>query len=251
MSQASPLEPGGVSADREVDQMYRPLRDRYGPDNARANGYRYHGYFLREQELLLAALERPARGTIVDIACGSGLMLRPLCGGDCQVVGVDFNDDACRDARDNGLAVIRGDAYSLPLATASVDQAVNCQFLNQQTHANAGRFLEEAARSLRPGGRLVIVWRNGDALIHKIAHAVYRVLDRLAGRPAYPCVDHDIAEIEARSVALGLDVVARRVTFPPLRWQTAKTTSLAARLIGASYLLVLRKPDGSGRRSMP
>ena len=132
-----------------------------------------------------------------------------------------------------------------------MEQAVNCQVLNQQTRANAGRFREEAARSLRPGGRLVIVWRNGDALIHKVAHAVYRVLDRLARRPAYPCVDHDISEIEARSVALGLDVVARRVTFPPLRWQTAKTTSLAARLIGASYLLVLRKPDRSGRRAAP
>ena len=231
------------AADREVDSLYRSLRGRYGADNARANGYRYHGYFLREQAMLFAALEQPASGTVVDIACGSGLMLQPLIGGACRVVGVDFNVDACHDARTSGLAVIRGDAFALPLATASVDQAVNCQFLNQQSRDNAKRFVAEAGRVLRPGGRLVIVWRNGGSLIHKLAHAIFSALERLAGHPTFPVVDHDIAAVEADARAAGLDVAARYATFPPFGWQTTRPASLAARLIGASYVLVLRKPD--------
>ena len=49
------------AADRDVDSLYRSLRGRYGADNARANGYRYHGYFLREQALLFAALKHNRR----------------------------------------------------------------------------------------------------------------------------------------------------------------------------------------------
>jgi hypothetical protein len=62
-----------ISASREVDNLYVGLRRRYGDDSARANGYLYEGYFLGEQRILFSLLDVNAQ-TLVDVACGTGLM---------------------------------------------------------------------------------------------------------------------------------------------------------------------------------
>jgi SAM-dependent methyltransferase len=229
------------SADRNVDRLYGSLRGRFGTGSARANGYRYHGYFLREQSLVLAALG-PPRGVVLDIACGSGLMLKPLLSEADGVIGVDYNEHACGHAHANGLLVVRGDAFSLPLRSGSVDMAVNCQFLNQQDQAAARRFIEEVGRVLKSGSRLVLVWRNGSSLIHRVAHAVFRLFDRLSGLPTFPCIDHGLEEIRAYALAAGLSVEAEAAAFPPLSWWMNDPVSPSARLFGASYFMVVHKP---------
>ncbi len=231
-------------ADKQTDQLYHNLRSRHGDSDAGANGYRLKSYFLREQELILGEVGDAER--IVDLGCGSGLMVKPLTGdaGERLVFGLDFNEIACRDARCNQLAVIRGDIYSLPLADDSVDRIINCQFLNQQPPEKARHFLTEASRVLKPGGRLVMIWRNDRAVIHKVAVLVYRYIDKLTGRPEFPYFDNYIEDLSGFAFGLGLREVRKILTFPLFRWQFSRLDSVPARLFGASCFLVLEKQHG-------
>ena len=96
-----------VSADKDVDARYKVLRDRYGTSRAEANGYRFNSFFEREQRLLLEALDRNMP-PFLDVACGSGLMLHPLLAEGYQVVGLDYNADACDGRMGTGLILFAG-----------------------------------------------------------------------------------------------------------------------------------------------
>jgi len=231
-----------VAADRAVDDLYAGMRGRYGGRNSRANGYIYEGYFRGEQEILFGLLDADA-DTLLDVGCGSGLMVLPLVERRNRVLGIDFNRDACAAARDNGLDVVRGDAFRLPFAEATVDEIVTCQFFNQQKPEAVARFIDESARVLRPAGQVVMVWRNGGAWVHRFALAVFGTLARLRRAPVFPYENHEFADIERYAHAAGLKVEARYVSFPPLRWRSADTGTITARSIGASNICVLKKPE--------
>lgn len=228
-------------ADTETDSYYHVLRRQFGSRQPQANGYRSQSFFLREQTVVFSALSA-MEGPIVDIACGSGLMLLPHEGPNQFVFGIDFNVDACRTAAANGVPVVRGDAYALSLKSGSISQIVNCQFLNQQTEEGAKLFVEEAARVLVPGGTLIILWRHARSYIHRLAHCLLTVLDRMRGHPKFPQHEHPLAAIRTYAIAAGLIVETEAVTLPFLKPPTVRADSVAAHLIGASCLLVLRKP---------
>lgn len=228
-------------ADRDTDALYAGMRGRFGEARAAANGYRYEGYFRREQQVLHGLMNPRAR-VVLDACCGSGLMLAPLVGGARTVFGVDFNRDACAAAFANGFPVVRGDAYRLPLADGSVDEVTNCQFFNQQDDAGVDAFLGEVARVLKPGGRAILVWRNADAAIHRAAHALLTLADRVRGLPAFPQFRHPLDDVAAVAAAHGLEREHAEVSCPPLNWRSDAVDGFAARLVGASNILVARKP---------
>ena len=236
---------GERRADRDVDALYVKMRTRHGGASVRANGYRLQSWFASEQAMILAAVAATA-GPVVDIGCGSGLMVKPLVGHGRNVLGIDFNRQACADARANRIPVVRGDAYALPLADASIGCIVNCQFLNQQSIDRAAPLIAEIARVLRPAGRAVIVWRNGTALIHRAARAAFRMVDQFTGRPEFPYVNHQVATLVAHARAHELVIDSSGVVFPPPRWNLENERSLLARLIGASGLLILTRPSADG-----
>lgn len=229
-----------ITADRAVDALYAGMRGRFGTANSRANGYVYEGYFRREQALLLSLLN-PQASVVVDVGCGSGLMLQPLIELRAKVIGIDFNRDACLAAKAHGLDVLRGDAFNLPLADASIDELVTCQFFNQQTPAAVEQYTKESARVLRPGGKSVMVWRNGSAWVHRIALAIFGRLDRLRGRDAFPYENHGFEAMRNYAHAAGLAVRLECVSFPPLNWQSQSVNSVLARAIGASNICVLQR----------
>jgi ubiquinone/menaquinone biosynthesis C-methylase UbiE len=230
-----------INADSSVDELYERMRSAHGAKNAYANGYRLHRFFKREQRLLLSHLE-PGKGPILDIACGSGLMLLPLAAQGTVIIGVDFNETACMDARRNGLTILRGDAFNLPIAGDSIAQAVNCQFLNQQPKERTQRFIEEAARVLMPGGRLLILWRHADSLLHRSAHAALQTLDKFTGaQPEFPQYTNTLDEIATYAPAAGLSLELDAVTLPALWPDTLPSASLRARIFGASLFAILKK----------
>lgn len=95
----------------------------------------------------------PGGAVCVDVGCGTGLHFAAVRGRGYTVVGVDFSGDQLRLAASRDPRVVRGDARRLPLATGSVP-AVVMTF----THTDIDDFpaaVAEAARVLRPGGRLV------------------------------------------------------------------------------------------------
>ncbi len=224
-----------------MDARYKFLRDRHGGGRAMANGYRLDGFFVREQELLLGAIDRN-NGPFLDVACGSGLMLAPLLAERRAVFGVDFNGDACAAAAENGIFIVRGDAYSLPFADKSIGQIVNCQFLNQQPPEKAPRFITECARVLKPGGRALLLWRNARSLIHRGAHAAFSICDAFTGQPSFPQYAHSVEEIGRHAQAAGLVVRREAVTLPFSTWKTVPVNSISAHIIGASLFAVFEKP---------
>jgi ubiquinone/menaquinone biosynthesis C-methylase UbiE len=230
-------------ADRDVDTFYRDLRGRYGRHAAQANGYLTAGLFRNEQR---AVLERvvPHGGGVVDVAGGSGLMLKPLAAAGVCVTVLDFNADACRAAAANGLQTVRGDAYVMPFADATVDHIVNCQFLNQQTPDNGLAFVQEVARVLRPGGRAILVWRHAGSALHRTTDALVRALRRAHGRPVFPQHMHDPERLSACACDAALVVRDHAVTIPYAGGRVVSAHGAAAAVLGASQLLVLEKPDG-------
>lgn len=115
------------------------------------------------QAALLSLL--PADWAVADLGCGAGhasLALAPYVG---RVIGVDQSAAMLRSARRRsaGMGNVewrQGSLEALPLADASVDGALLLLALCYVDEP--GRVVEEAARILRPGGRVVVV----DLLLH-------------------------------------------------------------------------------------
>jgi arsenite methyltransferase len=115
------------------------------------------GYFFDLADLQLGE-------TVVDLGSGSGMdafYAAGLVGPAGKVYGVDFTeeqlDKARRLAEDPGLAQVEfreGRIESLPLGDASVDCVISNGVINLCPDKNA--VFAEAARVLRPGGRLAI-----------------------------------------------------------------------------------------------
>ncbi len=108
------------------------------------------------------ALGKGEIGRLVDIGTGTGRMIE-LFGQDARhALGVDRSPEMLRLARaklaEAGLSsaeLRQGDMYSLPLATGSADTVILHQVLHYAQQPAAA--VEEAARLLTSGGRLLIV----------------------------------------------------------------------------------------------
>ena len=112
--------------------------------------------------LLLEELGPAPIGELLDIGTGSGLMLEILGPRARRAVGVDISAPALRLARTRmhgaGLSHCefrRGDMYSLPYDDASFDTVSIDRVLASAERPAAA--IAEAARTLRPDGRLIVV----------------------------------------------------------------------------------------------
>ncbi|HTE42079.1 MAG TPA: metalloregulator ArsR/SmtB family transcription factor [Steroidobacteraceae bacterium] len=104
-------------------------------------------------------------GELLDIATGSGRILRSLASRSTHAVGVDISTEALRFARKQTYGIgggnlsrcvfRRGDMYKLPFDAGSFDTATLERVLAASERVDG--ILREAERVLRPGGRLCIV----------------------------------------------------------------------------------------------
>ena len=102
----------------------------------------------------------PSEWTIGDLGCGTGALLPILATHVSRVVGVDASTEmlSAARARVSGLTNVEvrdGSLEALPLADASLDAAVLALVLHHLP--SPAEALAEAARVLKPGGRLLIV----------------------------------------------------------------------------------------------
>ncbi|PZR64004.1 MAG: class I SAM-dependent methyltransferase [Chloroflexi bacterium] len=100
----------------------------------------------------------PGPGRCLDLGCGTGINLNRLTDADWSVTGVDLSADQLRLARQRaaqGIELIQADATDLPFQAGTFD-AVACSLLHTDVE-DFGAVCREAARVLRPGGRLAYV----------------------------------------------------------------------------------------------
>jgi SAM-dependent methyltransferase len=113
-------------------------------------------------ELALATLGEllgPGQGRCLDLGCGGGVAISAIASLGWSVVGVDESADQLRVAQDRagGMVeqLIQADAASMPFEDRSFD-AVASMFLHTDVD-DIGPVFGEAARVVRPGGRLAYV----------------------------------------------------------------------------------------------
>ena len=111
-------------------------------------------------------------GELLDIGTGTGRMLRLLGVNADSAVGIDISREMLVLARSNlhaagldHLSVRQGNMYQLRFAAASFDTVTIDQVLYQAEQPD--EVLREAARVLRPGGRLLLVeYLTGESAAH-------------------------------------------------------------------------------------
>jgi len=113
------------------------------------------------EQAIVAALGG-ALGDLVDVGTGTGRMIELLGPRAGSALGLDRNPEMLRLARNridaSGLANARvqaGDMYGLPLPAAACDTLLLHQVLHYAD--NPAAVIAEAARVLRPGGRLLVI----------------------------------------------------------------------------------------------
>ena len=95
--------------------------------------------------------------TILDVGCGTGVLEESLPAGRGMVVGVDLTEEMLRLAQRKRVpsleSLCAGDAERLPFRDGSFDLLLSCYVVK---YCSGSLIASEAARVLRPGGRLVL-----------------------------------------------------------------------------------------------
>ncbi len=121
---------------------------------------RYHDLV---DDLEVELVEPLVRGReVLEVGCGTGLILRRLSAFAARAVGVDLSPGMLERAKARGLEVVEGSATELPFADGSFDVAVSFKTLPHVPDLR--RALAEMARVVRPGGTLVVELYNPRSL---------------------------------------------------------------------------------------
>ena len=146
-------------------------------------------YLKRTEDATIAAVGRiggpgARRARLLDVGCGLGLQAAKTWRRGWEAHGIDASESMLRLGQYQSrtvhkeIRVARGIAESLPYRDCSFD-VVMCQ--GAMDHfADADRSFAEAARVLKPGGRLIITLANYESLSCRIG-VTLRDLGRLMG----------------------------------------------------------------------
>lgn len=205
---------------RQLDQGDPAFRDAFGQhvhwgawaDPARADGSvaDFAAAAARLSALVIAAAEISPGQTVLDAGCGFGGTVAQLNadGQGLELIGLNIDPRQLARAAarvqprgDNRIRWIAADACAMPLAARSLDAllAVECIFHFPSREA----FFAEAARLLRPGGRL--------ALCDFVPTRPLRALQRLG--PAGEAVGATYGPIDCTCSMAGYRALARRHGF--------------------------------------
>jgi ubiquinone/menaquinone biosynthesis C-methylase UbiE len=130
-------------------------RDYYDEFSATYDHGRDRGYHALIDDLESEVVLRHCVGKdVLEVGCGTGLILDRLRSDARSVTGVDLSAGMLGHATRRGLRVLQGSATGLPFADASFDVA--CSFKVLPHVAQIRLALTEIARVTRPGGTLLL-----------------------------------------------------------------------------------------------
>ena len=122
-------------------------------------------------------------GLMLDVGCGAGYFLRKAVGAGWRVVGIDFDEQAVSVAR----RVPGAEVHVMDLYDPSLDERrFNGIMLNNVIEhlPQTERVMARCAELLAPGGRLVMITPNADALCHDVYKEEWRGMET----PRHLCI---------------------------------------------------------------
>jgi len=157
----------------------------------------FHRDPARLKRLLDFAAVTPEEEAL-DLACGPGIVAQALRERGASVTAIDLTPGMLREARTSGARLLRADALRLPFREAAFD-LVLCRNSFHHFPDPAGAFAE-AARVLRPGGRLAYedMAAAEDLRERDLQETIERLRDRAHARTLPP------GEVRALLAATGL-----------------------------------------------
>lgn len=127
------------------------------------------GYHDMIDDLEVEFVERYGRGgDVLEVGCGTGLLLRRFAGFAKRAVGVDLSPGMLARARARGLEVQEASATSLPFPDDSFDVA--CSFKVLAHVREIHQALAEMTRVVRPGGHVIAELYNPLSLRGLVKH---------------------------------------------------------------------------------
>ncbi|HXF36049.1 MAG TPA: class I SAM-dependent methyltransferase, partial [Actinomycetota bacterium] len=142
--------PAGPEKARAVRAMFDRIARRYDL----VNRVMTLGMDLGWRRRAVRELRLPGRALVLDLGCGTGDLCRELRASGYRPVGVDFSHSMLTLARAEA-PLVEADVLRLPFADASADGAVSGFVLRNVV--DLGAFFAEAARVVRPGGRIAFL----------------------------------------------------------------------------------------------
>ena len=142
--------PEGAEKQRAVREMFDAIAPRYDLVN-RVMTFRLD---VRWRRRAVRDLALPTGSTVLDLASGTGDLCIDLAGAGLHPVSMDLSYGMLAADR-SGSPRAQADILRLPVGTASVD-GLTCGFALRNL-VDLGEFFSEAARVVRPGGRIALL----------------------------------------------------------------------------------------------
>lgn len=159
----------------EKSRAVRAMFDRIAPRYDLVNRVMTLGLDVGWRRRTVAALGLPPGSLVLDLACGTGDLCRELEAAGYRALGLDYSAGMLERAH-TGAPLVQADALDIPLRDALVDGVVSGFALRNVT--DLGTVFAEAARCLRPGGRIALL--EVSAPRNPVARAGHRLyIDRI------------------------------------------------------------------------
>lgn len=172
---------------------------RYGP--------RYSMLFQKYwNDELLDLCPAVTKGTVVDFACGTGILFESLAKSYPSVVGFDLSFEMLRDAsvkHSEIKAVLVGDGCHLPFLDASIPLVVCRSAIHHLPDLDQA--LKEIYRVLEPGGSFVFTEPTNDNVLIRVARFIFY---KLSSRFDEDDLAFLTPELSERLLSAGYDVKA-------------------------------------------
>ena len=254
---------------------YYPAEYWYGPEGDAASRFEqaYRRFVLRDhvQFIVRALREASAKGLVLDVGCGGGLLLGMLRERGYRVLGLDSSRAAAEAARiHHGVEVLCGDLATAPIERASC--AAVTMFHVIEHLPDARPYLAAALELLAPEGRLIVQvpnaaswqfglfgerWNGIDVPRHLVDYR-QRDLEGVLDHSGFEVVRRKQFSLRdnpagfASSVAPALDPMARRVRKIPEKTgaKLAKDLIYLSLVVAALPFTMLEAACGAGSTIM-
>lgn len=169
---------------------------------------------LAEAAVAAHAAEPPA---VLEIGCGTGALTAELLARDARVTALDESPEMLERARARlhdapGLEFLERTASEIDhFPDASFDAVVASFSFSEMSHGERAFVLGEAAKKLRPGGRLAIADEvRPRSPVARLLFPVIRAPQAALGWLIVGSVSHPLPDLESELAAAGFRMVARR-----------------------------------------